>query len=131
MSTPLDVRALLDPEVAAALTAIPFDLGILSDATLPAIRAGFAAAPPLPLSDQVERSDHAIPGRAGVSVRVHRPKGASGALPCVYWIHGGGLILGNNKQDDLRFDRWCQSLSCVGVSVDYRLAPESRYPEPL
>jgi acetyl esterase/lipase len=131
MSAPLDVRALLDPEVAAALAAIPFDLGILSDATLPAIRAGFAAAPPVPLSDQVERRDHAVPGRPSVSVRVHRPKGASGALPCVYWMHGGGLILGNNKQDDLRFDRWCPQLGCVGVSVEYRLAPESRYPEPL
>jgi len=131
MSAPLDVRALLDPEIASALAAIPFDLSALSDAALPAIRAGFAAAPPVPLSDQVIRSDHAIPGRPGVSVRVHRPKGASGALPCVYWVHGGGLILGDNKQDDLRFDRWCPLLGCVGISVDYRLAPESRYPEPL
>lgn len=131
MAAPLDVRPLVDPEIAAVLALMPFDLGALSDATLPAIRAGFAAAPPLPLSDQVERSDHGIPGRPGVSVRVHRPKGASGALPCVYWIHGGGLILGTNRQDDPRFDRWCPQLGCVGVSVDYRLAPESRYPEPL
>ena len=100
MPAPLDVRALLDPEIAAALSAIPFDLGQLSAAALPAIRAGFAAMPPVPLSDQVERTDHAIPGRPGVSVRVHRPKkAASRPRPCIYWMHGGGLILGTNKAD--------------------------------
>jgi acetyl esterase/lipase len=130
MST-LDIRPLIDPEVAAALAKMPLGLGALTAEALPAIRAGFGAMPQPQLSDQVERTDHAIPGRHGVSVRVHRAKGASGALPCVYWIHGGGLILGTNKQDDPRFDRWCVELGCVGVSVEYRLAPESRYPEPL
>jgi acetyl esterase/lipase len=33
--------------------------------------------------------------------------------------------------EDLRFDRWCQSLNCVGVAVEYRLAPETPYPGPL
>ena len=131
MPAPLDVRPLIDPEIAAVLAQMPFDLGALSHETLPKLRAALAAPPPTPLSDQVERTDHALPGRPGVSVRVHRPKGASGPLPCIYWIHGGGLILGTNQQDDLRFDRWCPQLGCVGVSVDYRLAPESRYPEPL
>lgn len=131
MPAPLDIRPLLDPEIAAVLAAMPFDLSVLSAETLPAIRQGFDAMPPVPLSDLVTRTDHPIPGRPGVSVRVHRAKGASGAQPCVYWIHGGGLILGNNKQDDARFDRWCRTLGCVGVSVEYRLAPESRYPEPL
>jgi acetyl esterase/lipase len=131
MPAALDIRPLIDPEIAAALAQLPFALGTLSNETLPQLRETLAAPPPVPLSDQVERSDHALPGRPGVSVRVHRPKGASGALPCIYWIHGGGLILGTNKQDDLRFDRWCPTLGCVGVSVEYRLAPESRYPEPL
>lgn len=131
MPAALDIRPLIDPEIAAALAQLPFALGTLSNETLPQLREALAAPPPIPLSDQVERTDHALPGRPGVSVRVHRPKGASGALPCIYWIHGGGLILGTNKQDDLRFDRWCPTLGCVGVSVEYRLAPESRYPEPL
>jgi acetyl esterase/lipase len=46
-------------------------------------------------------------------------------------MHGGGLVVGSNRGDDLRFDRWCQKLNCVGVSVEYALAPESRYPAPL
>lgn len=64
-------------------------------------------------------------------VRVHRPVGIEGDLPCVYWMHGGGLMLGRAIQEDFRFDRWCQTFGCVGVAVDYRLAPETPYPGPL
>ena len=131
MAANVDVRALLDPEIAAALAAFPLGLGALSAATLPQIRQGFAQRAPVPVSDQVQRTDHDLPARPGVSVRVHRPVNASGALPCIYWMHGGGLILGTNQNDDPRFDRWCQLLNCIGVSVEYRLAPEFAYPVPL
>ena len=33
--------------------------------------------------------------------------------------------------DDPRFDRWCQMFDIVGVSIEYRLAPETKYPGPL
>jgi acetyl esterase/lipase len=33
--------------------------------------------------------------------------------------------------DDLLFDRWCTAFDLVGVSVEYRLAPETPYPGPL
>ncbi len=131
MPARLDVTPLLDPEIATVLAALPLGLGMLSDEMLPKIRAAGLLRPTVDLSDAVARSDHDIPGRPGVSVRVHRPKSATGDLPCIYWMHGGGLILGTNKGDDARFDRWCQLLNCVGVSVEYRLAPESKYPEPL
>ncbi|MCB0995562.1 MAG: alpha/beta hydrolase fold domain-containing protein [Acidimicrobiales bacterium] len=132
-SPTLDVGPLLDPEIAAILEVAAMDLSILSDDTVAAVRAGMAErAPVIELSDAVERTDHAIPGAAdGVSVRVHRPVGVTGSLPCVYWIHGGGYVLGSNDMDDLRFDRWCPMYGCVGVSIDYRLAPETAYPGPL
>ena len=95
------------------------------------IREAVAQMPAPELSDGVERIDHDVPGSEGVIVRVHRPVGAAGALPAVYWIHGGGLVLGNRAMEDLRFDMWCATLGCVGVSVEYRLAPEAKYPAAL
>lgn len=129
MTELLDVTALLDPDAAAVLANFPLDLGSLSDATLPRIRAAMAAMPPVELSDRVRRDDHRTP--EGVTVRVHRPIGVDGDLPCVYWMHGGGLVLGSYAGDDPRFDEWCPGFGCVGVSVEYRLAPETQYPGPL
>lgn len=131
MTAPLDISELLDPEIAAALAGLDLGFATLSDATLPAVREAMAAVPPPVLSDAVRRSDHAVGGRKPLALRVHRETDAEGTLPCLYWMHGGGLVLGSHVADDLRFDRWCPELHCVGVSVDYALAPEARYPEPL
>jgi acetyl esterase/lipase len=102
---------------------------------IPAIRAQRAIQMAnVELSDQVERTDYQVPGYDGapdVAIRVHRPKGREGALPCIYWMHGGGYVFGSYEMDDLRFDKWCPMLDCVGVSVEYRLAPETAYPGPL
>ena len=40
-------------------------------------------------------------------------------------------MLGSYEGDDARFDRWCPTVRLVGVSVEYRLAPETPYPGPL
>jgi acetyl esterase/lipase len=135
MTPSVDVRPLIDAEVAALLDASPIDVGaVLGGLTLENladVRAVMADRPIEPLSDDVVRTDHVIDEGTGVSVRVHRPLGVEGRLPCVYWIHGGGYVLGSNVGDDLRFDRWCPELRCVGVSVEYRLAPVHPYPIPL
>lgn len=83
------------------------------------------------LSDDVTRTEHVVPGDPPITVRVHRAVGATGVLPCVYSIHGGGYVLGSAAMDDGSFDRWCPQLGVVGVSVEYRLAPETPYPGPL
>lgn len=130
----IDVDALIDPEVAEALKALP-RLGEFTFEQLPAIRSQrMAQLAAMQLSDNVDRRDYMAPGLSGapdVPVRVHRPKGSSGALPAVYWMHGGGYMLGSHQMEDLRFDRWCQEMNCVGVAVEYRLAPETPYPGPL
>ena len=104
----------------------------LSADVLPAMRAArgemFAA---IELSDAVERTDHVVIDDPRVVVRVHRPRGIDGPLPCVYSIHGGGYVLGSYDMDDAKFDRQCVHFPCVGVSVEYRLAPEAAYPGPL
>ena len=133
---PLDVRSLLDPQIAEGLAAFPIDLSLLSVEMLP---RSARASPPRPQGscspDAVARTDYAVPGRNNVSVRVHRPVDQAvdreGPLPCIYWMHGGGLVIGSNTMDDERFDRWCRVYSCVAVSVEYELAPESTYPGPL
>ena len=130
--TPLnDIASLLDPEIALELSRLELTNYTLSANTLPDIRAARAAVPPAPLSDLVVRTDHRVPERAHVSVRVHQARSTTGKFPAIYWMHGGGMVLGSNRIDDPRFDRWCPRLGCVGASVDYALAPESTYPGPL
>lgn len=122
---------IIDDEIAPALAAAPIGFELSVDA-LPAMRAArgemFAG---VPLSDGVERIDHVVSEDPRVVVRVHRPKGIDGPLPCVYSIHGGGYVLGSHDMDDAKFDRQCVHFPCVGVSVEYRLAPEAAYPGPL
>jgi acetyl esterase/lipase len=119
---------ILDAELLPLLGAAP--AFSFSPELLPSIReAGLGT--PVELSDDVERTDHVVSTDPYVVVRVHRPKGVSGTLPCVYSIHGGGYILGTYDIDDARFDRLCTMSPCVGVSVEYRLAPETPYPGPL
>lgn len=129
----MDVQSLLDPELAPMLAALP--PFVFSATSLPVIRANrLALVGQFQLSDRVERRDFVVPaGNHGpeVIVRVHRPKTASGLLPCVYWMHGGGYVMGTYEMDDLRFDKWCQSHGVVGVSVEYRLSPEVPYPGPI
>ena len=107
------------------LELIPFD--DLGPDNLASMRGNFE----LPLSDAVERTDHVVPGEPDVAVRVHRPTGLDGALPCLYSMHGGGYVIGTYAMDDGMFDNLCPRLGIVGVSVDYRLAPETPYPGPL
>jgi acetyl esterase/lipase len=120
----------VDPEVLALVDQIPVPIPTIDERTLPLIRGAVLPAA-LELSDAVERTDHLVPGDPPVRVRVHRPRGVAGPLPCHYSIHGGGYVLGTYATDDLAFDRWCPAFGCVGVSVDYRLAPETPYPGPL
>lgn len=119
----------LDPELVPLMEAVPsFSL---SNEVLAELRAARLAAP-VELSDAVERTDHVVSEDPPVVVRVHRPRAAgTDRLPAVYSIHGGGYVMGSYEMDDVRFDRWCPELGCVGVSVEYRLAPETPYPGPL
>lgn len=135
MADHVDVTSLLDPEIAAMIAASPVNigevLGSLTPESVVTIREMFSATPPPPLSDEVTREDVSLEGRGTASVRVHRPVVRRADAPGVVWMHGGGLVLGDNRMDDARFDKWCRELGIVGVSVEYRLAPEHPYPTPL
>jgi acetyl esterase/lipase len=124
----ISVAPEVDPEVLALADQIP--IPTIDAEALAVVRAAPPVAP-LELSDAVERTDHLVDGEPPVRIRAHRPRGAPGLLPCHYSIHGGGYVLGTYDIDDIAFDRWCPAFNCVGVSVDYRLAPETPYPGPL
>jgi len=65
---------------------------------------------------------------SSLAVRVHRPKGVQKELPCILFIHGGGMILGGLESEDASARMLCQMVQAVVVSIDYRLAPEYAYP---
>jgi acetyl esterase/lipase len=47
------------------------------------------------------------------------------AAPCVYWIHGGGMVMGDRfSQIDIPLD-WLERFGATVISVEYRLAPET------
>jgi len=122
-------QVMVDPEVAEVLAVVP--LGGINAESIAALRTSRAAMAGPPLGDTVERTEHVVRDDPEVRVRVHRPKGVDGPLPCVYSIHGGGYVVGSFTMDDARFDDWSARMPCVGVSVEYRLAPETPYPGPL
>ncbi len=72
--------------------------------------------------------DRVLPGPGGeLPVRIYRPAGP-GPFPIVMYFHGGGFVLGNLDTAETV----CRALSTgsrsVVVSVDYRLAPEHKFP---
>jgi acetyl esterase/lipase len=68
---------------------------------------------------------------SGVGVRLHRLAGAGPPGPALLWIHGGGYVIGNAKQDDRLCRRFAREVGVTVAAVDYRLAPEHPYPVPL
>jgi acetyl esterase/lipase len=123
----VDVRKLLDPALRPVLDA--FELPTIDAEGILAIRSMSLEVPGL--SDAVVRTEHLVPGDPPVRVRVHRAADAAAPQPAVVTIHGGGYVIGSYDMDGPLLDRWCQGLGIVGVSVEYRLAPETCYPGPL
>lgn len=75
---------------------------------------------------QVE--DRAISGPAGaLPVRIYRPV-AGTSLPVLVWFHGGGWVLGDLDDADPVCRALANAAGCMVVSVDYRLAPEHKFP---
>jgi acetyl esterase len=72
--------------------------------------------------------DRKVPGPAGdVPVRVYWPK-AKGPRPALVYFHGGGHVIGDLDTHDVTARNLCGGAEVVVVSVDYRLAPEHKFP---
>ena len=90
-----------------------------------------AAARPRPAGPEVGAvRDAMIPAPDGdVPVRIYTPEG-SGPFPILAWYHGGGWVVGDLDSADATARHLCKGAGCVVVSVDYRLAPETKFPGP-
>ena len=62
-----------------------------------------------------------------IQADVYRPA-TTDVLPVVVWIHGGALINGHREGVSGRVREWAQDNHCALVSIDYRLAPETKLP---
>ena len=104
----------------------------------------------LPGPEVAAVSDHAVPGPHGdVPVRVyvpiipHPPEGnpqpggevpasaGTTGLPVCMWFHGGGWIYGSVDSNDATCRALANAAGAIVVSVDYRLAPENKFPVPF
>ena len=63
----------------------------------------------------------------GVATRIYDPGGPS-PKPAIVFLHGGGWVLGDLDTIDPVCRRLAVGSGCLVVSVDYRLAPEARFP---
>ncbi|MEM8605754.1 MAG: alpha/beta hydrolase [Myxococcota bacterium] len=126
----------IDPEFLPFVLALPefeFDDVAAARAQLAQMSAMFLGASD---EDGVELEDRSIPGppRAPeVGIRIYRPvaESANRSLPGLLYIHGGGFVLGDLDSEHAGACELCRDLGIVLVSVDYRLAPEHRYPSGL
>lgn len=127
----IDPMTLVDPELRESARLIEENnakFPALSDDTLAAIRtriAGFGV-PPL---DSVPWTEQRVPGTPGnPDVRVYLINAKPGTVrPGIVYMHGGGFVFGDARSTLRELQLLCTALDCCVVSVDYRLAPETRY----
>ena len=128
----------LDPELRVVVEKLPTDRP-LDLKKIPAARAKMKnmvteMLAGLPVVEGVTSQDQFVPGPQGdpaVRVRIYRPNDHPSKLPALFWIHGGGYVMGDIEQDDRLMKQLVKRIGCVTVSVDYRLAPEHPFPAPV
>jgi acetyl esterase/lipase len=128
----------LDPELRGAVEMMmkqpPMSFDDLPAARVASNQMMAATKNLMPTNPGIITEDKTIPGPQGapdITIRIYRPEKRSGLLPALLWIHGGGYMLGTLDQEDIIATQFAQAGDCVTISVDYRLAPENTFPDPL
>jgi acetyl esterase/lipase len=132
-------RDLIDPEsrvpLDGLLEVMPGGFNAIPDIVQRrAAVTGMLAALEVPPNPRVTTEDRTVPGPEGqpdIGVRIYRPVDATGPLPGICYIHGGGMILGDVAGEDAAASLLCAEVGAVVVSVEYRLAPEHPHPAPV
>lgn len=120
-------RPQLDTELSARLAGIP--LGTTIDADILAQMRQYKTPVETLLEGRlVERQEVQISTIDGYALplSIFRPAGAIAQnAPCIYWVHGGGMVMGDRFANlDIALD-WLERFGATVVTVDYRLAPEA------
>jgi acetyl esterase len=79
---------------------------------------------PMPL----ERDYSVAVAGGAITLRIYSPARTASPLPCHLQMHGGGFWLGTLDQSDSACRALATDVGCVVASVDYRLAPEHKFP---
>ena len=102
-----------------------FDLGpVEGRKTVDEVQSGEIEKPDVDIEDTI------VPGGPSgeVSVRIMRPRGATGPLPVVIYIHGAGWVFGNSHTHDRLIRELTVGANAAVVFPNYSLSPEARYP---
>jgi len=125
----------IDPQLQGVLDAMAAQPQPPTPPTLADVRAGASAGhlalcPPAVDMHSVER--RALPGPNGdVPCIVNVPRAHDEPLPVLIYFHGGGLMLLGADEFQPLCTALASSADCIVVNVDYRLAPEHPFPQPL
>ena len=109
-------RPALDPELRTLLADVPLGTELTYE-----LVQQIRQMPSPPFKTDAERHDVTL---GEITLTVFRPKELTEPAPCVYWIHGGGMVMGDRfSQIDIPLE-WLAELGVVVVTVEHRLAPE-------
>jgi acetyl esterase len=127
---------ILDPDAAAVFKAFqeagrpPFETVTPAEARELYLQGRVATNPEPPELDKVQPLT--IPSPSGpIPARIYRPKQlrtADGLAPCLVFFHGGGWVIGDLDSHDVVCRKLADEGQLIVVSVDYRLAPEHKFP---
>ncbi|KPI37865.1 AB hydrolase superfamily protein B1A11.02 [Cyphellophora attinorum] len=81
-----------------------------------------------------KETDVQIPTRDGsqITLRIYQPLEKTNArAPVLVMLHGGGWVLGGLENEQPLCQKWVDEFKGVAINVEYRLAPESKFPVPI
>lgn len=77
----------------------------------------------------VEVHERTMPGPGGpLTLRIYTPKDIARPAPALLYLHGGGFVIGSLDTHDAPCSLFAALGRCVVLAVDYRLAPEHKFP---